>query len=89
MGLALALGYLAGMLVSAGVGRSRVGVSQRGRLSLFTILGSLPWFLTQMVSMFAWPAFLCVWLARGRPESPWRAMTTGDGTVLIRRRKSS
>jgi hypothetical protein len=89
MGLALTLGYLAGMLASAGVGRSRAGVSQRGRLSLFTILGSLPWFLAQVVSMFAWPVFLCVWLIRGRPASPWRALTTGDGTVLIRRRTGS
>lgn len=86
MGTAFAFGYLIGMLVSAGVGRSRAGISQRGRLSMFTIFGSLPWFVTQLVSMFAWPAFLCVWLVRGRPDSPWRALTTGDGTVLVRRR---
>lgn len=83
---AFAFGYLIGMLVSVGVGRSRAGISQRGRLSLFTIFGSLPWFMTQMASMLAWPAFLCLWLARGRPDSPWRAVTTVDGSVLVRRR---
>ncbi|MEU4252936.1 hypothetical protein AB0F15_36600 [Amycolatopsis sp. NPDC026612] len=86
MGTAFALGYLVGMLATVGVGRSRAGISQRGRLSLFTIFGSLPWFLTQMASMFAWPAVLGVWLARGRPGSPWQAVTTGGGGVLVRRR---
>ncbi|WP_410597364.1 hypothetical protein [Amycolatopsis sp. lyj-23] len=86
MGTAFALSYLVGMFASVIVGRSRAGISQRGRLSLFTIFGSLPWFLTQMASMVVWPAFLGVWLARGRPESPWQALTTGGGSLLVRRR---
>jgi hypothetical protein len=89
MGVAIAISYLVGMLTSVGVGRSRAGISQRGRLSALTILGSLPWFLAQMASMFVWPIFLCVWLARGRPQSPWKAFDTIDGTVLVRRRKDA
>ncbi|GHH56017.1 hypothetical protein [Lentzea cavernae] len=88
MGAAFGITYFIGMLVSAGVGRSRAGISQRGSLSLLTILMSLPWFLTQMATMFVWPIVLGVWLARGKPKSPWRAMNTGDGTVIIRRTES-
>lgn len=87
MGATFGITYFIGMLVSAGVGRSRAGISQRGRLSLLTILMSLPWFLLQMATMFVWPIVLGVWLARGKPKSPWRAMNTGDGTVIIRRRE--
>jgi hypothetical protein len=86
MATAIALAYLVGIITSVVVGRSRTGLSQRGRLSMETIFGSLPWFLTQMVSMFAWPVFLCVWLVRGRPASPWKAITTGDGSIRVRRR---
>lgn len=88
MGAVFGITYFIGMIASVGVGRSRAGISQRGRLSLLTILRSLPWFASQMASMFVWPAFLGMWLARGRPESPWRAMNTGDGTVIIRRKNS-
>lgn len=88
MGLALTAIYLIGMLTSVGVGRSRAGISQGGKLSMLTVLGSMPWFLNQMASLVFWPAFLGVWLARGRPKTPWRAITTGNGTVLIQRRKS-
>lgn len=88
MGTALAIAYLIGMIATAGVARARIGISQIGRLSMVTILGSLPWFLSQLASMFVWPVLLCVWFARGRPESPWKAVTTGDGTLLVRRRRN-
>jgi len=89
MATAIAIMYLVGILASVAVGRSRAGLSQRGRLSMGTIFGSLPWFLTQMASMFVWPIFLCVWLARGRPASPWKSTTTGDGSIRVRRRTMS
>ncbi|MEU6151489.1 hypothetical protein ABZ816_15975 [Actinosynnema sp. NPDC047251] len=78
--------YIIGMITTAGIARSRAGLGQGGRLSFLTILGSSRWFLTQMVSMFTWPLFLCVWLVRGRPKSPWKVTTTSAGTMLIRHR---
>lgn len=89
MGVAIAVIYLVGCIASAGVGRSRANISQRGRLSAGTIFGSLPWFGTQMVTMALWPVFLCVWLARGRPPSPWKSLRTGGGTIVVRRRTTS
>jgi hypothetical protein len=86
MGAAFGIAYLIGMLVSAGVGRSRAGISQIGTLSLETVFGSLSWTLTQMASIILWPVFLCVWLVRGRPESPWKSVRTGGGSIRIRRR---
>ena len=89
MGAAIAIIYLAGFIAAGVVSRSRVGMSQRGRLSAGTIIGSLPWFLMQMASMIAWPGFLCVWLARGRPASPWKSIATGDGSIRVRRRAAN
>ena len=88
MATAVAIIYLVGIIASVVVGRSRAGLSQWA-LSIDTVFGSLPWFLTQMVSMLAWPVFLCVWLARGRPRSPWKAITTGDGSIRVRRRTAN
>jgi hypothetical protein len=65
--------YIIGFIAAAGVGRSRAGISQRGRLSADLVFGNLPWSLVQMASMVTWPVFLCVWLARGRPKSPWES----------------
>ena len=31
--------------------------------------------------MIVWPAFLGVWLARGRPASPWELTTTVNGSL--------
>jgi len=87
MGIVFSICYLAGMITSVGVGRHRAGISQWGRLSASTIVRSMPWFLSQMASMIVWPAFLVAWLVRGRPKPPWRAVTAGDGTVLIRRKQ--
>ena len=89
MGLAIAIVYIVGWLATAAVGRSRANISQWGRLSAATIFGSLPWFGTQMATMFAWPVVLCVWLARGRPPSPWKSTTTRNGTIVIRRRTAN
>lgn len=82
MGTALAIIYFTGVIAAAVVGRSRAGVS---RLSVGTIFGSLPWVGTQVVAMAAWPLFLCVWLARGRPPTPWKSTTTRTGSVRIQR----
>jgi hypothetical protein len=54
-----------------------------------TIITSMPWFLTQMAMVAFWPIFLCVWLARGRPASPWKSVTTADGSVRVRRRTAN
>ena len=89
MAAVISIIYLVGFIAAGVVSRSRVGMGQRGRLSAGTIIGSLPWFLTQMASMIAWPVFLCVWLARGRPASPWKSITTGDGSIRVRRRTVS
>jgi len=79
--------YLVGIIGAVVVGRARVGLSQRGRLSGATMMRSVPWFVTQMASMILWPIFLIVWLAKGRPESPWEAVTAGrDGSLTVRRR---
>jgi hypothetical protein len=86
MATAIAVVYLVGWISAAGVARSRAGLGQRGRLTPGLILGSLPWFLMQMATMIAWPAFLVVWLARGRPESPWKSITTADGSIRVRRK---
>jgi len=85
MGTAVAIVYLVGCLAAAGVGRYRSGLSQRGRLPAGTVLTSLPWFLSQVGSMLAWPVVLGVWIARGRPDSPWKATTNPDGHLRIRR----
>jgi hypothetical protein len=89
MAAAIAIIYIVGCIAAGVVSRSRVGLGQRGRLSAGTIIGSLPWFLTQMASVIAWPVFLCVWLARGRPASPWKSIFTGDGSIRVRRRTAN
>lgn len=89
MGAVIALIYLIGIIGSVVVGRSRAGITQSGRLSMETILRSLPWFLTQMAAMAVWPVFLVVWIARGRPASPWKCTPLADGTLTIRRRTAS
>ena len=89
MGIAITIAYLVGCIAAAGVGRSRANISQGGRLSAATIFGSLPWFGTQMATMAVWPIFLCVWLARGRPPSPWKSTRTRNGTIVVRRRTAN
>lgn len=83
---AIAVVHVIGFIAAAGVGRSRAGISQRGRLSADLVFGSLPWSLVQMASMVTWPVVLCVWPARGRPKSPWKAVTTNDGSLRVRRK---
>lgn len=83
MGLVLGLIYFVGLFGSLVVGRSRAGLTQLGRLNLATIFTSLEWFVHQLASLFLWPIFLVVWLARGRPESPWRSETTARGTLRV------
>jgi len=81
---ALAITYLVGVLGAIIVGRSRAGLSQ-GRLSPATVLGSLPWFMTQIFTLLFWPVTLIAWLVRGRPASPWQAVDARDGSVRVRR----
>jgi hypothetical protein len=42
-------------------------------------LPNLPWFLLMWAKCFTWPIVLIVWLARGAPASPWRAVTVVNG----------
>jgi hypothetical protein len=86
MALVLVLIYICGMLGMVVADRYRVGLTQRGRLSLATVLTSLPWALTTLGKIFAWPAVLALWLVQGRPRSPWQATTTRNGTLTVRRR---
>jgi hypothetical protein len=83
MGAVIALIYLVGWFGSVMVGRSRAGLTQRGRLSLATIFGSFEWFMHQIASMLFWPIFLAVWLIRGRPESPWESEVSPRGTLRV------
>ena len=86
MALTLVLIYICGMLGMVVADRYRVGLTQRGRLSLATVLTSLPWALRTLGKIFVWPAVLALWLVQGRPESPWQAITTRNGTLTVRRR---
>lgn len=86
MALVLALIYVGGMVGSVVVDRYRVGLTQRGRLSLATVLTSLPWALVTLGKIWVWPAVLILWLVQGRPESRWQATTTRNGTLTVRRR---
>ena len=88
MELAIGILYLIGVLGALIVGRSRAGLTQLGRLSAATVILSLPWFLSQMASLLFWPVFLVVWLARGRPETPWEAVSSRrGGAIQVRRRE--
>ncbi|GAA3455732.1 hypothetical protein [Dactylosporangium matsuzakiense] len=42
------------------------------------LLPNLPWMLMTLGKMLVWRAVLIVWLARGMPQSPWRAVTRDD-----------
>jgi len=86
MALAFALIYVCGMVGMVVVDRYRVGLTQSGRLSLATVLTSLPWTLVTLAKIFLWPAVLILWLVQGRPESRWQATTTRNGTLTVRRR---
>jgi hypothetical protein len=87
MGLVLGTIYVIGLLAVVVVSRARVGLTQLGRMSGATVLGSLPWFVTQIAAMLFWPIFLGVWLARGRPETPWEVVTAPrSGSLRVRRR---
>jgi hypothetical protein len=81
--------YIIGVLGSVMVGRARLGISQRGRLDGATMMNSIPWVAAQIASMFLWPVFLVVWLAKGRPETPWEAVTTQRGHLKVRRRTTA
>ena len=83
MSTVFVIGYLVGVIGTVVVGRARAGLTQRGRLSAATIALSIPWFLTQIATMFVWPVVLVVWLARGRPRSRWASTTGRNGTVRV------
>ena len=83
MAVVIGLIYVAGWLGAVMVGRSRAGLTQMGRLSLATVLSSFEWFSLQVASGIFWPAFLAVWLIRGRPESPWQCETSPGGTLRV------
>lgn len=85
MGAVIALIYLIGWFGSVMVGRSRAGLTQRGRLSLTTMVTSFEWTAHQIGSMLFWPVFLAVWLIRGRPESPWQCEISPSGTLRVLR----
>ncbi len=87
MGAVIGAVYVVGVIATVAVGRYRVGLSQRGRLDGSTALRSMPWVAVSSASMLLWPVFLAVWLARGRPETPWETQTSPrDGALVIRRR---
>jgi hypothetical protein len=87
LGLTIGITYLIGVVGAVVVGRARAGLSQIGRLSAATMALSLPWVLSQMASLVLWPVFLVVWLARGRPETPWESVETRRGVIQVRRRQ--
>jgi hypothetical protein len=88
MGITVGIIYFIGVFGAVVVGRSRAGLTQLGRLSAATVVLSLPWFLSQMASLLLWPVFLVVWLARGRPETPWEAVSSRrGGAIQVRRRE--
>jgi hypothetical protein len=88
MAAIFAIIYFIGVFGAVLVGRARVGLSQLGRLSAATVFGSLPWAISQMVTLLLWPAALVLWLARGRPECPWEAAETRSGSIRVRRRSA-
>jgi hypothetical protein len=85
VGAAIGLIYFGGLIGSVVVQRQRAGLSQRGRISLETALTSLRWFAASCGKMLAWPAVLGVWLYQGKPQSPWRSVSTSDGSLRVRR----
>jgi hypothetical protein len=48
------------------------------------LLANLGFFLLTVGKMLVWWAVLAVWLAQGRPSSPWRATTELDGRPVRR-----
>jgi ABC-type dipeptide/oligopeptide/nickel transport system permease component len=84
--IVIALIWFIGMVVTVGVGRSRIGMTQRGTLPIELILRSLPWFLTTMVVIAFWPVVLALWLVRGRPPTPWELVKSPRDNGLIVRR---
>lgn len=85
MAILLALVYLGGWLGTVVVDRYRIGLTQRGTVSLETAVTSLPWAVTTIGKMLVWPLVLVVWLARGRPASPWKVSHTRSGGLRVRR----
>lgn len=71
MEVVFALVYLGGMIISIPVQRHRAEVPQIGRLGMATMFSST-WFMVSIAKAFVWPIVLAVWLAQGRPESPWQ-----------------
>lgn len=52
------------------------------------LLPNIPYFLLMWAKCLVWEVVLIVWLATGRPESPWRAAVEIDGRparTLVRR----
>jgi len=65
------------------IGRSRAGLTQKGRLSVSTMSRSPQWVVHQFASMLFWPVVLAVWVIRGRPETPWRSEVTPRGVLRV------
>jgi hypothetical protein len=85
MGAAMAIVYVVGVLGSLMIQRQRAGLTQMGRIPMGTLFMSLPWLLTSVSKMVGWPIVLGVWIAQGRPESPWESTHSGSGTLQVRR----
>lgn len=88
MGMFFGIAYFVGFVGAVVVGRYRAGISQMGRLPTGLMLKSLPWVAHQVTSFALWPVFLGVWLARGRPESPWELVGPVNGSGQVRRRQA-
>jgi len=71
--------WLIGVLVSWLVYTNRAGLSdikhKQGIDWREFLVPNVPYFALQLGKQLIWPVVLVVWLARGRPASPWVAKT--------------
>ncbi|MET7426551.1 hypothetical protein [Dactylosporangium sp. NPDC005555] len=66
---------LIGILASGLVYLHRARFQETGLNWREFLLPNLPWMLMTLGKMLVWWAVLVVWLGRGMPTSPWRAVT--------------
>lgn len=74
-----AVPYDIGLVVAFFVYGSRAGFGQVGPNWREFLYSNILFFAQLIGKAFTWPIVLAVWLAQGRPRSPWLAVTELSG----------
>ena len=89
-GTFIILTWIVGWIISHWIYMYRAGL---GFLAMWGVPGgyrfmyfamNLQWHTVSFGKALVWPVILALWLARGRPESPWTVVGKKHGVPLVR-----